>query len=391
MSRIVHRSLIRDKKLFLTLFSCWILLNTSVKGQETSIVTELVAETKNRWLLTQIVDLDFEVINGDDIRLYVADFYSSPIFVLEKKGKRLKLKNRLGREGFGPGEFIEPTNVQIMQKGLLMVYDKNQTRITLISPHETTKPHTILLDPPKGGHYPMEVILGVNSKSDSVFFSRGSLFFSDNYNSNHIREVIYRAYSKGGKLQTDSVIVLPEDEPFVFIKNGSMSVNPEPWWGKKSIVRVKDGLIYTMWTGASELVIYDFDGQFKKKIALEIPKLGITEDDRRHSLDLEASLSDIKKSVLKPSYYKAMPRDYWPVAHDFQVDDKGYIWVALAANMIDKSRVWQVYNSEGGVVGRIKLPVNLTIHQIKENFIAGELFNFDNFNSKAQLYAVKIK
>jgi hypothetical protein len=377
------------KSILLTFLFSGFLLVTSVKGQGTSISAELLAETKSRWLLTQIVDLDIEVTDEGVIRLYIADFYSSPILHLKKKGKRLILENRLGREGFGPGEFIEPTNVQVLQNGLLMVYDKNQTRITLIDPKEVAKPRTILLDPPRGGHFPMETVFG--TKNDSIFFTRGGLYYSDTYNPKNKREIILRAYRMDGQVKIDSVLVVPEDEPFVFIKNGSMSVNPQPWWGKKSIIRVKDGLIYYMWTGKSEVVIYNFEGQLQKKIVLEIPKLEMTEEDRKESLDFESSLSDIRKSTLKTAYYRAMPKDYWPFAHNFLVDDKGQLWMGLAAHMNEKTRVWQIYNSTGGKVGEIILPINFTIHQVKKNLIAGELFNFKNFNSIAQLYSIKME
>ena len=140
----------------------------SIHGQESNI--ELISES-DKSLLSQVIDLDIFKINNQ-VQIYVADVFISSILISELQGKKLKFDNRLGRDGLGPGEFIEITNLEILSNGILSAYDRNLGRITFFDIRDQKVEETIKLNTKKNIHFPMEVSY---NEDNELFYSRSEI------------------------------------------------------------------------------------------------------------------------------------------------------------------------------------------------------------------------
>lgn len=361
------------------------LLFYSVCFGQNVIKPELVAESGGEDL-TNVMDLDFKVYEDGKIEVYVADIFTPSVLVLYNDGKNLELKHHLGREGQGPGEFIEINNLDLVNNNLLSVYDRNLTRVTLFDVNGAKTAGEFTIQRTGESHFPMEVYASGN---DSIFYSKGGHYFTDDYDKNAARNIVLQSINRRGELIVDSVLVKPDDEAFVYMSGGNMSVNPNPIWGKKSIIRFKDDKIYYAWGGSSEIYVHNQNGKLLKAISINLPQIPITEDDKNRALNLEAKMMDFRKRRIRGEVYEAMSSDNWPWFRDFHVDDKINFWIALPAHMKDEERIWQVWNKDGEMIKEFRLPSDFTVHQIKQNFIAGELFDMGDFTSKVQLYKVE--
>lgn len=171
---ITNKLMIRYRFLVF-LFSLYTL---SASGQTTFNSIELVAESDKK-TLTQIVDLDVN-ISDKNIQIFIADVYTSSVIIGEKKGNKIILDKRLGREGLGPGEFIEINNVQFTNNYGLIVYDRNLGRISLFDAQNQKLDQTIKLNTRRKTHFPMEVLIGQHQNTGTKhFYTRSERFFSD--------------------------------------------------------------------------------------------------------------------------------------------------------------------------------------------------------------------
>lgn len=363
------------------------LISSSVFGQKVMNSPRLIAEINDKSLLSQVVGLDMMLDNNGGITLYVADVFTPSVLVMEKKGHKLELINRLGREGRGPDEFIEITSLSLLsQNNLLVVYDRNLERVTLFDVSTQEGQSMFNLDWKIGEYFPMEFYTG--DHSDSLLYARKDRFFSDDFDPKNQRNLIIQSYDFKGKAKTDSIFVKPSNDAYVFRRKGSMSVNPDPEWGRKSIFRFRNGRIYYTWTDKSEIDIYTMNGELSEIVKVELPRVEMTEDDKKRIIDLEALLMGKRKSLLRHSLLRKLPKNYWPWIQDFWVDEKGRLWVALPTHLKNKKRDWRIFDSNGILLHEIQLPINFTVHQVKNNYVAGELFNFNNFRSIIQIYKV---
>lgn len=366
------------------LFFAFILIfPIAANSQRSGLSLEMIAETKDNSILSQVVSLDMDT-KGDHLKIYLADIFTPKILVLEKKGEDLIVTNHLGREGKGPGDFLEITSLQLMAKNRLMAYDKALGRVTVFD-LDSNKVESIFNTSSKNSsNFPMYFYTAGVQKP--VFYARAEPYFRDSDKPDMKREIQLQKYDSEGELQFASVMTKPSNDAFIFRNQGNMYVNPQPAWGNKSIFRFKNNHIYYNWTGNNNIEVYNHDGAKIESISLTIPRMSITEDDITRALDFEAFIMELPKEVLKEAYLNQMPNEYWPFINDFFIDDKHRFWIAKPHHLKNDSRVWQIHDKEGILIDELILPAGYTVHQIKNDYLIGELFNFEDFSSTVQIY-----
>src|SRR5699024_1368829 len=57
--------------------------------------------------------------------------FTPSVLVMKKDDSRLKIVDKIGRQGKGPGDFLTVTNLQIFDNRYLMVYDRKLYRVTI--------------------------------------------------------------------------------------------------------------------------------------------------------------------------------------------------------------------------------------------------------------------
>ncbi|MEX2362208.1 MAG: 6-bladed beta-propeller [Balneolaceae bacterium] len=352
-------------------------------SQSNGISLELIAETKDKSLLSQVVSADLITKPEDRLRIYIADVFTPAVLILEKQENDLVVINQLGRDGKGPGEFVEINALQIMPDNNLMTYDRNLGRVTVFNLEMEKMEYTFSL---RSASFPMNFYAA--GVQQPIFYARAEPYFSDSDATDMKRTIQMQKYDAEGNLLNDSVLVKPSNDAFIFQDRGSMAVNPEPVWGNKSIFRFYREYIYYAWGDNSSVEVYSANGEKLPSISLNLPRLPITNDDRKRALDFEAFMMDKRKRTIKDEFLKKMPDDYWPWLQDFFVDDKERFWIGMPHHLKENTRNWRIHDMKGNFIDEVTLPANFTVHQIKKNYIVGELFNFKRFRSSVQLYKI---
>ena len=360
-----------------------------VFSQKISNSVELIAESDKK-TLSQVVDLDIN-FSDEQFQIFIADVFISSVLVGKRKGQKITLEKGYGREGLGPGEFIEVTNVQLHPENGLLVYDGNLAMISLFEVETQKVEQTVKLDTRGRIHFPMEVLsLTEGNDGSKLFYTKSEMFISDNSSESQERSVVIQVFNEDGKLVSDSLIVKPANDVFVYKKGGNVSVNPIPIWGRKSIIRINNDRIYSIWSGEPKIRIYDLKGLNVDSLNLELEQLEITENDKSEALKFEAMMMDIKKSRIREQLFLAMREDYWPWVHDFLIDDLERVWIGLPSHFGAESRTWRVYNLNGSLFKELEFPLDFTIHKVKDNYVVGEYFNFKKFTSTVRIYKVDL-
>jgi hypothetical protein len=348
------------------------------------LVPELIAESNADAPLSHVVSLDTEIGADGDFRIYVADVFASSVLVLQQQGDRLDFSGTIGRSGKGPGEFVSVNNLQMTDEQNLMVYDRNLGRITIFDAEAKKTVEVINVSVgQRKGNFPMQFYVPSNEKG-SFYYARSSQFFRASDNLDEQRQILLQQYDIEGKLVKDSLLVKPDNEALVVRGEGGMAVNPQPVFGKKSIFRIKNDLIYYGWTDNNAIEIYTAEGIHLNTIELELPRMEVSQNDIMLALEKESLMMGEKKDFIRNTFLKQVP-SFWPYYDNFLLDDQNRLWVAGASPMSQDSRIWYVYNLEGILLEKVSLPAGFTVFQIKNNHIIGELLDKE-LRSSVRIY-----
>lgn len=338
------------------------------------IYLELIASSKVDAPLTNVMSLDAKA-EGSSVKIYLADIFTSSVLEVSRDGNILYISDRIGRSGKGPGEFEDVTNIQILQNGSLLVYDRNLGRVTNFDNSMTQVARMFSIFPDKSQFFPMEMY-HYGSKED-VFYALSKKYFRASDNFEKQRKVLLQNFNPKGVLIEDSVLVKPRSEALVVTEGGNMAVNPNPAFGKKSIFNFHNENIFYGWTGSKKIEIYSYNGEHEKTIDLQLTKKNITDSD----------IELAEKASFKP-FGEAIgdwAPDYWPFFHYFLIDDSGRFWIAESSHLNDEIRSWHVLSPDGQLIKKIDLPARLELFQIKNGYAFG-VFTDDKNRPIIQLY-----
>lgn len=344
-----------------------------------------VAESTKNTPISHVLDvkLDFNKFEQEEVNLYVADELSPYVIVLEQEKNQLKVKGQIGKSGRGPGEFHKVSNLELMGEDELFAYDNRLRRASIfnIESQEVVNMFNLNIN---SEFNPTELY----AISGNKYFAREERFFRESDKSDKRRFALLNKYNNSGKLIQDSVLVEYDDDALVYRTSGGMSVSTMPAIGNKSIFRFYNDKIYHAWTGKNRINVFDHSGQKLTSIEpVGVKQKRVTESDFESFLKLESKLEGTRKSKLKPTIKEYIP-EYLPYFDDFLIDDTGQIWIAGSVHMEEEKRPWFILNrTDNKLAGKVHLPANFTIQQIKAGYIAGGYLD-DNFNASVQLYKV---
>lgn len=354
-------------------------------GQMESSVT-LSAKTEEDSPITYIIDLDFRIGNNGELEIYMVDVNRTGVSLLKKKQNRLIYNGQLGRDGKGPGEFMELINVQLLADTTLCTYDRTLARITKFDLNEQKVISTINIQPEgKQNYWPMEFPFS----NKDIHFGMMEQYFKESDDVDEQRYFILQSYNQKGKMIQDSVLVKKLDDALVIKTPGGMSVNPRPAIGNNSILRFHNNRLYYGWTGNDYVEVYDYEGQKLDSINLPLTKAKeVKNEDFEAFLALESKIHEMNESRLETSLEKFIP-DYWPRFDNFLIDEKNHLWVSTSVHMKDQRRQWYILDAnDHKVIGTFELPSNFTAYRAKKGFIVGQIFD-DDFTAAIHVYKVE--
>jgi len=257
----------------------------------------------------------FSMIRGievdDEENIYVVDYKRNHIRKFDKNGGFLRM---IGREGQGPGEFQQITNIQITPENELMVHDRYTFRLTFFS-----------LD----GDYLRTVLLkGIQAFRIKVNSMGNYLVRTIDFDS-----ATFRAAYEIKVYSSDLAFIRTIEKAKFF----SMNMPLQPHMASRFL---PSGLIICGFRESYEFKILDSEGKAVRKVTKVYSPIEISEEEK-------------KKRKLPQS--SELPR-FFPAFQDFSVDEEGRFFVQTFERYEDEEIFYfDVFNTEGKYIAKVPL------------------------------------
>ena len=256
------------------------------------------------------------VVADDRERIYVSEGAGNltHIKVFDKSGNHI---TTIGRQGQGPGEFSQISNIQITPENELMVHDRSSHKLTFFS-LDGEYLRTILYTGVEVGELRVTskgeyLVRTMNYQSpinpDSLNVSHEAKKYSSDFK--FIRMIAKDSYRKAVALQSWMMIRFLSSDSF-------MCGNSE----------------------TNEFQIYNPEGELVRTIMRDFKPIEINQDEKQ------------KRGLTR---YKDLP-SHFPAFQDFSMDEEGRIYAQLYERQMDKDKYYfDVYNPEGIYLAKVPL------------------------------------
>ncbi len=292
-------------------------------------------------------DTLFGTVSGMDVdgegRLYVGDWLRHRVVVLSPAGE---VVTTLGRRGRGPGEFRTLRGVQWIGGDTLLVHDPAQARAMLFDVDDGEPLRTIRFDLP---------VHRIWRRTDGSFFGllRPVTRVSDDGGVFTGRDVIVRLDADGSSTG-DSLVSLPPRSQLVALHAGATFLTPHPFAADNLFAFGRDGRLHYVRTDSARVHSVSRDGSAGTLPIVEHVAPPVEE------ADVEAWLSGLTaadRRVYEPVLRGALP-DRWPSIRGIVTDERGRLWVGLAAPAGSPVE-WMVLARDGSYVRSVLLPFDV--------------------------------
>ena len=282
--------------------------------------------------------------------VYRADRWQNTIHVYSPHGSKMA---EIGREGRGPGEFIEMSQINLCHDQLI-AYDARLLRFQLFVLHSTELSKVINLS--RESWNGLKEVRSARPNylaclTDSTFLARVLLNDQNgrSYFGNYIMD--WNGDIMSGKILEQQRL---QNHQFT-LDNGMVGTVQLPFTTKGILDVADDGTIYHANTGEFLIRVYDSGGEYRRAIYYPRKKIPL---EREEALDL-----------LHPNIHERV-RDaefpeFWPVLESLIVDDDNRIWVST---LTEDNGVyeWWILNDAGELLATFTWPGNEPIRVIKD-------------------------
>lgn len=301
---------------------------------------------------------------------------SGRVYRINRQRKNIQIQNpdgslrgTLGRQGRGPGEFVDLTSI-MLHGDRLYAYDPNQIRVQVFALDPAELERVVNLEPqefsgegevgfgrPVATFYPLE---GGNLLAGISEVEREEGNFTG-----------YYILDSEGELISEKIIELMQRGRIQFTSERGAGSTQLPA-GREGIMDVaSDGTIYQANTGEFLIRIYNADGEYRRAIwyPYENDPVETSEMLERYSRDL----------------YDRFPKEEipgsWPALERLFVDNERRIWISTIPD--DKEiRQWWVLSGEGELLARFSWNNEERLETVKNGHLyvrvsEGEGFDID--------------
>ncbi|MEX2584811.1 MAG: 6-bladed beta-propeller [Balneolaceae bacterium] len=281
--------------------------------------------------------------------IFVVDSQNKQIRIYDKSGK---LRQKIGGEGSGPGEFQSLRLLGRDFEDELWVYDGNHLRVSRFNKlaDGNWRFHSQLDLPETGSGYPMYMY-----KVEDGFLIGYFRMVQEN------AEVTLSSMDEQGNLIHNKIVQYVEREMVVERVDGpmAMAIHPIPFHWQTIVQTSNSDRIYVGKTDSLRLEEFDLDGSVVNKIEQKVQPRPVTNEE----------ISDNGISPTSPAY-SAIP-DVHSAYLSFEIDDQNSVWFNLGTLDRDGFQTWIELNENSGLEQAVSLPVQLNVQAIRRNKIYG--------------------
>jgi hypothetical protein len=279
-------------------------------GEDICIIEEELsigeAEGPEEYMFSAIRGIEVD----DEENIYVVDVKGNHIREFDENGGFLRM---IGREGQGPGEFQQITNIQITPENELMVYDRYTFRLTFFS-LDGDYLRTVLL---KGIQ---AAVVKVNSMGNYLVKT-----FDFDLVKHSSTATVLKVYSS----DLAYIRTIAKD------KHRSTNVSLKPYMKSRFL---PSDLIICGFSESYEFQILDSEGKTIRKFSKDYAPIEISEEEKE------------KRKLPQSSEF---PR-YFPAFQDFSVDEENRIFVQTwERTENEEGYYYDVFNSKGKYIAKI--------------------------------------
>ncbi len=289
-----------------------------------------------------------------DSSLAIADRGSSEVVFLDQQGRE---RQRKGREGEGPGEYVDMARIGVDAGGSLSVFDARLQRFTFLDAQgDVTGVQRIQLNE---AYVPLVHLAGggfVSVLETRPFrplgFQRAPLFLVVFDQAGEVADTLGRWAGKERRVSTDRMTPVGFGATTLYAGRGPHAV-----------LATTDSVDVTLYEGSAPLT----------RIRGGHAPREVTSDEEEAWTDLYL---EIFPEDLRPSQRQRLEqtgvRDTYPAIGALKVDANGAIWLGGYPRLDDAERRWTVLGPDGIPVGRLSLPVyRAELLRVRDSGITG--------------------
>lgn len=274
----------------------------------------------------------------EDGRIYVADGQAGHVKVLGPDGT---LRDSIGRQGEGPGEFRTPSGLGLTEGDSLYVLDRR--RVSILAPSGTFQ-YSFRPQGRGGRGLPRQMMVQPDGG--------GSLFAFLPFRQALAKETVHtvvRPVGSDGEVKDTLVAVTPRQ------------VGPDgqrlPFSQRPHFTMGPDGFLYHARTHSLHVTAYDREGRVRREVEIPFESVPVTEADRKRVLEGQSKESRATVEGQIPSTK--------PAFEQFLVDDEGRYWFGRPTSNPDSTDWWVADPGEKRVV-TATLPSEVRLMAVKD-------------------------
>lgn len=302
-----------------------------------------------------------------DGRIVVADQGTMELRFFDATGEHL---STVGGRGEGPGEFTNLGGLQVVRGDTLVAYNHLQRRVTLFDSEGSYIRTTPL---PSLPDRPWSMPRGV--------FGDGRLLAS--------AEAGFMPSASGGEVVGEPALYLrfdPRTEavdtigefPIRRYYAHPMSALLIPFEPEPAMTAAGDAIYFGRATHF-EIDVYSADGELRRSVRWERGGEPVTSADleryRRNTLEPieHPEMRERVGEAVRDLFAEVEMPETMPAHAGLRVDSEGYLWVADYRPGEAPSERWTVLTPDGTLLGSVRTPEGLEIHQIGADFVLGTM------------------
>lgn len=301
-------------------------------------------------------------------RVFIADIQQLKIHVFDSDGTWLQ---SLGRQGRGPGEFQQISEIDIVSNQLYAI-DANQRIMNVFSLDSLNLSHSITLIPQNksqfeelSNRFPDHYLIRSDGSVLTGFFTPPLL----TENPQSPDSLLFYIIDQTGQIQSDRIL---SQQGFIYYtgsgehQNSMFSFDFSP---RSLIVLSGEDQIFTNLSDEFLIKVYNPEGDYIRSIYYPFDRIEINRTDLINRENRGEAYRQIIRQIDLPESY--------PVIRNMLLDDKSRLWISTFTDSGDTDN-WWVLNNEGEMVGRFSLSRDKWIREIKNDIVYMIETDFDS-------------
>jgi len=275
---------------------------------------------------------------------------------IRKFSKEGILIGEIGREGEGPGEFIDMPDVHLGPGDSLYAWDIFASRLTIFSPQDHSYVTSLRPSSSEDDRLSPNDFLGATDLGLLLQYSRGYSPESDESDINFLR---IKLVDWNGAVISDSVAQLSQSNVLVKITEFTISFDALPFGSGARFAVSTDQVLYYGTNAAIHITALPFRGGQQPEFDITVPHtpVPVTQSERQEAIaNAREGFQEMIRARLpevKPAFNTLVP------------DDEGRLWIELNQQEGEQTSTWLVVDKNGLVVGKTSVPQGVQLRVVR--------------------------